>query len=172
MKRSTPVPLLVPSSSPKRPRESALPELPRESALPERPRESVLLECPEEPELPECPPASDPPKNIFLGGAYTRGPGSHSGHGWDFGQGHYGSSGPSQKIIPPWPPEAPDPPWTPEAPDPPWPPEAPASASRAPTIPPRCYCYGAGRAFREGEVMSRICLSSTIHNARPRLISP
>ncbi len=24
--------------------------------------------------------------------AYTRCPGSHSGHAWDFGQGHYGSS--------------------------------------------------------------------------------
>ncbi len=61
------------------------------------------------------------------------------------------------------------------APDPPWrlsqcP--CPASASRAPTLPPRCCCCGAGRAFREGEIMSRICLSSTIHNARPHLISP
>ncbi len=34
-------------------------------------------------------------------------------------------SRPYQKIITPWPPEAPDPPWPPESPYPPWPPEAP-----------------------------------------------
>ncbi len=38
-------------------------------------------------------------------------------------------------------------------------------ASRAPTPPPRCYYYGASRAFREGEVMSRICLSVTLRTA-------
>ncbi len=48
----------------------------------------------------------------------------------------------------------------------------PASDSRTPTLPPRCYCYGAGRAFREGEVMSRIRLSSNPVITRPHLISP
>ncbi len=85
--------------------------------------------------------------------------------------------------------EAPDPLWPPEAPDPPWPPEpqnpprrlpqcpCPASASRALTLPPRCFCYGAGRAIREGEVMLRfVCLSSItpiiIIITRPHLSSP
>ncbi len=49
---------------------------------------------------------------------------------------------------------APDPPWRlPQYP-------CPASASRVPTLPRRCFCYGAGCAIWEGEVMSRICLSS------------
>ncbi len=45
--------------------------------------------------------------------------------------------------------------------------------SRAPTPPPRCYYYGASRAFREGEVMSQICLSCSLsnHSARPHLVS-
>ncbi len=48
----------------------------------------------------------------------------------------------------------------PESPDPPW--------NTA-----RCYYYGASRAFREGEVMSRICLSCSLsnHSARPHLVS-
>ncbi len=73
---------------------------------------------------------------------------------------------PPEAPDPPWPPEAPDPPWQPEAPDPPWRlPQCPcpASASRAPTLPPRCFCYGAGRAIREGEVMLRIHLSVLHH---------
>ncbi len=46
-------------------------------------------------------------------------------------------------------------------------------ASRASTPPPRCYYYGASRAFREGEVMSQICLSCSLsnHSARPHLVS-
>ncbi len=69
---------------------------------------------------------------------------------------------PPESPVSLWPPESPVPPWLPEPPDPPWmlsqwP--CPAPASRAPTHPPRCYCYSAGRAFREWEVMSRICLS-------------
>ncbi len=99
---------------------------------------------------------------------------------------------PPEAPDPPWPPEPPDPPWPPEppvplrlpelpvppglpeppvppwlleSPDPPW--RLPQSlcqspASRAPTPPPRYYYYGAGRAFREGEVMLRVCLSSTV----------
>ncbi len=83
---------------------------------------------------------------------------------------------PPESPVPPWPPELPDPPWPPESPDPPW--RLPQSlcqspASRAPTPPPRCYYYGAGRAFREGEVLSRICLSCSLsnHSARPHLVS-
>ncbi len=41
------------------------------------------------------------PKIFFLGGLHTRGPGSHSGHARDFGQGHYGSSVVASRI--PWP---------------------------------------------------------------------
>ncbi len=74
---------------------------------------------------------------------------------------------PPESLIPPWPPESPDPPWRlPQC-------SCPAPASRAPTPPPQGYYYGAGRAFREGEVMSRICLfcSLSSHNARPHLVS-
>ncbi len=52
----------------------------------------------------------------------------------------------------------PDPPWLPESPDPPWRPplslpcSCPAPGSRAPAPPPRWYCYGARRAFREGAI--------------------
>ncbi len=41
-------------------------------------------------------------------------------------------------------------PWPPELPAPPWP-------LLSPEHPPRWYCYGAGRAFMEGEVMSVLC---------------
>ncbi len=48
--------------------------------------------APKNPHFQSAPRPAIPPKKIFLGGPYTRGPGSHNGHGWDIGQGHYGSS--------------------------------------------------------------------------------
>ncbi len=62
-------------------------------------------------------------------------------------------------------------PWPPELPAPPWPPsvcstlEAPLCVficlscgdCRVPSPPPRWNCYGSGRAFREGGVMSDLC---------------
>ncbi len=105
---------------------------------------------------------------------------------------------PSKLPALPWPPESPDPPWSPDSPDPPWPPDSPdppwlpkspvpswlPKSPFPPWMPPQCpcppttsrvpppplwYCYGAGRAFREGEVMSRICLSCSLTNHRAHL---
>ncbi|XP_058614903.1 uncharacterized protein LOC131529287 [Onychostoma macrolepis] len=170
--------LLVPSSSalPERPQESALPERPQESASPERPPESFQrLKVP-----------NFIKKKLGGGRLYTRGPDSHSGNARDFGQGHYGSSfmaswkveatestdllWPPKLPAPPWPPKLLDPPWPPESPDPPWPPRVFCSALDASPVfpvlhqlpgrpPPQWYCYGTGRAFREGEVLSRIRLA-------------
>ncbi len=179
--------------------EPAPPERPLVPAPPERPLVPAPPERPTEPAPPEWPLEGNLPKKIFWGGhiplVCVAGPRTKATElpdlPWPPKRNRPWSPEPPdppwppESPDPPWPPEYPDPPWLPEPPVPPWPPEFPdppwrlpqslcqSPASRAPTPPPQCYYYGAGRAFREGEVMSRICLSCSLtkHSARPHLVS-
>ncbi len=139
-----------------------------EPAPRQRPPESAPPEHPLVPAPPERQPERAPtfPKDLFLGGEVV---------GLQPVEAGVGAGAAAAEADPPWPPVSPDPPWPPELPDPPWPPElpdppwryspypSPAPASRVPTPTSRWNCYGAGRTFREGEVMSgSICHQSRL----------
>ncbi|KAL0198367.1 hypothetical protein M9458_006907, partial [Cirrhinus mrigala] len=143
----SPLSPLVPSSSPSSPLvpssplnsplvQSIPPERPPEPELPpERPPELAPPERPPVPAPPECLPVSTPPKPglpvLSWAGNALRSP--------------------KLPELPdlPWHPGLYAPSWLPELPDPPWRHTSspslvcPARASRAPTLPPRCICYGA-----------------------------
>ncbi|KAL0188925.1 hypothetical protein M9458_016024, partial [Cirrhinus mrigala] len=148
------------------------PERPPVPAPPERP--------------PECPPVSTSPKPglpvLSWAKKYPKFPQENFLGGGEIHHGHldYLPDPPwhPRLYAPPWLPELPDlpwdhglyaPPWLPELPDPPWHPGlyappwlselpggVPPIPSVAPTLPPRCICYGTSRALWEGGVVLEV----------------